>query len=163
MKKVTIIINLIITAILLIFTVIYFCISYRNDRIFSEKVIAERTAQGVHSEDKKGFLNNVVTAQTKFCIYKYTYNGNEYEFKVNKKDLPLILRLRNYGKAGEKIVILLDPHDPEKKIFAQGSGKVRTIILGLLTIIWLVATILNVRGEVIMRRFLGKSSAKHSQ
>lgn len=109
----------------------------------TDKAIAQIVRQGTHHEDKIDKFNNVYDDITHSYTFGYEYKDEYYEFtlddKNNKDELPSCVTniiLNN----DEKLVLLINPDNPEEKVFAEKTkviGNYLGAIIG--AIIWAVA------------------------
>lgn len=113
----------------------------------TDKAIAQIVMSGTHHEDKITKFNEVYDDITHSYTFGYKYKDEYYEFtlddKNNKDELPSCVTgvIQNDN---EKLVLLINPDNPEEKVFAEKTeiiGNCLGIIIGV--IIWGVAIMRN--------------------
>lgn len=113
----------------------------------TDKAIAQIVRSGTHHEDKIDKFNNVYDDITHSYTFGYEYKDEYYEFtlddKNNKDELPSCVTgiIQNDN---EKLVLLINPDNPEEKVFAEKTEMIDNylaVIIG--AIIW---------GATIMRK-----------
>lgn len=114
----------------------------------TDKVITQIVMSGTHHEDKINKFNEVYDDITHSYTFGYEYKDEYYEFtlddKNNKDELPSCVTsiIQNDD---EKLVLLINPSNPEEKVFAEKTemiGNYLGIIIG--AIIWGIAVLRNI-------------------
>lgn len=98
---------------------------------YSEKVIAEKVEEIKEETDNISWLNTIETKITTMYIYEYTWEEETYQITKEMNNWKVMWHYLKYftvGKEG-KVVVFINPENPEQATFATYYITAYTIIL----------------------------------